>query len=74
MEDANLEGISMKYILAIKDSGLVPSFAFSSQRKQCILKNSVHTLWCARTERLLRSPALTTKQLVKSCAHERQPH
>lgn len=74
MEDANLEGISMKYILAIKDSGLVPSFAFSSQRKQHILKNSVHTQWCAHTECLLRNFALTTKELVKSCASERQPH
>lgn len=46
MEDANLDGISMKYILAIKDSGLLPSFAFSSQRKQCTLKSSVHILWC----------------------------
>lgn len=47
MEDANLDGISMKYILATKDSGLLPSFAFSSQRKQCTLKSSVHILWCS---------------------------
>lgn len=64
----------MKYILPIKDFGLVPSFAFSSQRKQRILKSSVHTLRCACTECFLRNLALTTKQLVKSCAHERKLH
>lgn len=45
MGDANLVGISMKYILAIKDSGLVPSFTFSSQRKQHILKKTVNIHW-----------------------------
>lgn len=40
----------MKYILAIKDSGLVPSFAFSSERKQHILKKQ-HTYTLVHTYR-----------------------
>lgn len=47
MEDANLEGISMKYILAIKESGLVPSFAFSSQKNPTYFeKQCLYTLVC----------------------------